>query len=214
MSKEIYRIIDVNINRACEGLRFIEDLLRFKYEKPSSIIVIKTLRKEIRKSVQNINLPLLNARDSNNDVGLDVSQQNKQNELNKDYLEAGFKRAQEALRVISESFLIIKKAELARLYEKYRFTCYSIEKEVFVDFNNPQKDNFDWGLYGITGEKFSKGRSNIDVVKAMIESGIKVIQYREKEKSLKEKLYECKLINSMCKDHGVIFLINDESIFI
>ena len=36
------------------------------------------------------------------------------------------------------------------------------------------------GLYGITAEKFSAGRTNIQVVEQMIKGGIKIIQYREK----------------------------------
>ena len=38
-----------------------------------------------------------------------------------------------------------------------------------------------FGLYGITADKFSKGRDNIFVVSEMIKAGIKIIQYREKE---------------------------------
>lgn len=65
------------------------------------------------------------------------------------------------------------------------------------------------GLYGITGEKFSCGRKNIEVVKEMIRGGIKVLQYREKEKTLLEKYQEAKEIARLCKEAGVIFLVND-----
>ena len=37
------------------------------------------------------------------------------------------------------------------------------------------------GLYGITAEKFSAGRDNIEVVRQMIDGGIRIIQYREKK---------------------------------
>ena len=37
-------------------------------------------------------------------------------------------------------------------------------------------------IYGITAEEYSLGRSNIEVAAHMIEAGIRVIQYREKEK--------------------------------
>jgi len=48
------------------------------------------------------------------------------------------------------------------------------------------------GLYCITSEEHSKGRSNIEVVEKMIKAGVKIIQYREKKKSLLEKYNECK----------------------
>ena len=65
------------------------------------------------------------------------------------------------------------------------------------------------GLYGITGEKFSNGKSNFQCVKEMIKGGIKIIQYREKDKSMKEKIKEAKAIRALCRDNGVLFIVND-----
>lgn len=67
------------------------------------------------------------------------------------------------------------------------------------------------GVYGITAEKFSLGRSNIEVVRQMIEGGISIIQYREKRphKSFAEMLAECKAIRALTREAGVLFLIND-----
>lgn len=65
------------------------------------------------------------------------------------------------------------------------------------------------GIYGITGDNFTHGRSNLECVKAMIEGGIKIIQYRDKTKSIKEKTKEAREIRELCKKHGVIFIVND-----
>lgn len=65
------------------------------------------------------------------------------------------------------------------------------------------------GLYGITAENFANGRSNLECVREMIKGGIKIIQYREKYKSMKEKAKEAKEIAKICKDNGVIFIVND-----
>lgn len=66
------------------------------------------------------------------------------------------------------------------------------------------------GIYGITAEIFSRGRKNIEVVKAMVKGGIKIVQYREKEdKSIREMYEECKEIRKITRDHGVLFLVND-----
>lgn len=65
-------------------------------------------------------------------------------------------------------------------------------------------------LYGITAEEYSLGRSNIEVVKEMIDAGIKVIQYREKQnKSAREKYQECLKIRQLTKEAGVTFIVND-----
>ncbi|MFZ7102030.1 MAG: thiamine phosphate synthase [Peptococcaceae bacterium] len=72
------------------------------------------------------------------------------------------------------------------------------------------KDVLNTDLYCITAEEFSKGRSNIEVVKELIAAGIKLIQYREKgNKSLKEKYEECLEIRRLTREAGVTFIIND-----
>ena len=67
------------------------------------------------------------------------------------------------------------------------------------------------GLYGITAEKFSAGRTNIAVVEQMIAGGIKIIQYREKRsaKSARAILDECVEIRALTRAAGVIFIVND-----
>ena len=67
------------------------------------------------------------------------------------------------------------------------------------------------GLYGITAEKFSDGRSNIQVVEQMIKGGIKIIQYREKQpsKSYSTILEECRQIRELTRAAGITFIVND-----
>ena len=77
--------------------------------------------------------------------------------------------------------------------------------------NQPAKPAFPTGLYGITAEKFSAGRSNIDVVRQMLAGGIRLIQYREKRphKSFAEMLTECRAIRQLTREAGVLFIVND-----
>ena len=67
------------------------------------------------------------------------------------------------------------------------------------------------GIYGITAEKYSRGRGNIEVVKAMIAGGIGIIQYREKRptKSFAAMLKECREIRRLTREAGVLFIVND-----
>lgn len=64
-------------------------------------------------------------------------------------------------------------------------------------------------IYGITAEEYSLGRSSIEVVARMIDSGIKVIQYREKDKGFREKYRDCMKIREMTALAGVTFIVND-----
>ena len=67
------------------------------------------------------------------------------------------------------------------------------------------------GIYGITAEKYSRGRSNVEVTKAMIEGGIAVLQYREKRpaKSHAAMLDECRQIRELTRQAGIPFIVND-----
>lgn len=65
------------------------------------------------------------------------------------------------------------------------------------------------GIYGITGDNFSKGKSNYLCVEEMIKGGIKIIQYRDKIKNTREKIEEVKEIRELCRRNGVIFIVND-----
>ncbi|KNF10043.1 thiamine-phosphate synthase ThiE [Gottschalkia purinilytica] len=71
------------------------------------------------------------------------------------------------------------------------------------------KDFFNKELYCITSEEHSKGRNNIEVVKELIDAGVKIIQYREKDKKALYKYKECKEIRKLTKEADVMFIVND-----
>ena len=73
--------------------------------------------------------------------------------------------------------------------------------------NNPLR-NID--LYCLTSEEHSLGRSNLEVVQAMLDAGIKLIQYREKDKPGRVKLEECAAIRELTRKAGALFLVNDD----
>lgn len=209
---KLYRILDANINRASEGLRVLEDMARFYYNNRAFSKRLKELRHSIRKNVSKLLPDLLDSRDSANDVGvktsmeLDIDRKASVTEL----AAANFKRVQEALRTVEESLKVLEEYELSKLYESYRFCIYSIEREYFETMirRDNLKKNFT-GLYCITSEENSKGRSNIEVVEKMIKAGVGVIQYREKDKSLLEKYTECEKIRELTLASGVALIIDD-----
>ena len=65
-------------------------------------------------------------------------------------------------------------------------------------------------LYCITAEEYANGRNNIEVVEQMIAAGVKIIQYREKEKQKLYKYEECLKIRELTREAGVTFIVNDD----
>jgi thiamine-phosphate pyrophosphorylase len=68
----------------------------------------------------------------------------------------------------------------------------------------------DTDIYCITASQFSQGRSNPDVVRQMLEAGIKIIQYREKDFSMLQKYRECIAIRDLTAQYHTCFIINDD----
>lgn len=200
----VFRIIDANINRVSEGLRVIEDIQRFIYGDEDLSKRLRELRHEVRKSFYS--KELLENRNSVEDIGLCISKNTNLDEKHnlQDLLTSNFKRVQEGLRSIEEALKIIGYYKESKIYEGIRFEAYDLEKKVL-----PRKVILDTDIYAILCEEFSKGRSNVEVTKELIQSGVKIIQYREKYKNNKEIYEECKEIRNLTKENGVTFIVND-----
>ena len=68
----------------------------------------------------------------------------------------------------------------------------------------------DTDIYCLTAERFSRGRSNVEVVRVMLDHGIRLVQYREKDKKMGLKYEECLEIRRMTREAGAAFVVNDD----
>ena len=77
------RIIDANVNRIGEGLRLLEDVARLLLNDATITKQLKAIRHQLITGDLPFNKQLLNARDSEGDVGVDIEapEQEKQREL-------------------------------------------------------------------------------------------------------------------------------------
>ncbi|MDR2520876.1 MAG: thiamine phosphate synthase [Bacteroidales bacterium OttesenSCG-928-I14] len=66
------------------------------------------------------------------------------------------------------------------------------------------------GLYSITYESFSNGKNNIEIVKELLDAGIKILQYRDKKKTKIEKLKQCEIIRQLTLNYNCFFIVNDD----
>ncbi len=205
--KEMNRLLDANINRVSEGIRVIEDIARFVYNQKEFSKELREKRHYLRKLFIQKDNDFLNSRDTKKDVGIEITKDSlldKKSNI-KHVVLGNFKRIQEGLRSIEEISKISCDYSISKEVEALRYSFYNLEKE----FMGSLKPEIPLGLYGITAENFSNGRSNYEVVTEMIKSGIKIVQYREKYKSLREKLEEAKILCELCKKNNVLFIVND-----
>ena len=82
---------------------------------------------------------------------------------------------------------------------------YNLEKSALR-----QIEYIGWEIYAITCERLCGGRDNIEVARELLENGIRVLQYREKEKSKREKLEQCMQLRALTREYGCTFIVNDD----
>lgn len=64
-------------------------------------------------------------------------------------------------------------------------------------------------IYAITDSNLSLGRSLEHVVGALLRAGVRIVQYREKDKDAGSMLEECRLLRRLTQEAGACFIVND-----
>ena len=207
---EIWRIVDASLNRIGEGLRLLEDSARLLLNDATLTQQLKNMRHELVRSDWSIQQQLLQARDSEGDVGIDmeVPGEEKQREIPVTIV-ANARRVQESLRVMEE---MAKAPGLGLDSEKFkqaRFALYAIEKALLSRVLRQDKIKRLFGLYVIIDATALRGRSHIEVAGQAIRGGAKVIQLRDKVHSKKELLTIAQELRNLCAEQDVLFFMND-----
>ncbi len=124
---KLFRLVDANLNRLKEGIRVIEDINRYLYDNQAVASKLKELRH--LATVENY-LQILPHRDIENDVLKTSTETEMRREDVSSLLLANYKRAQEAARVLEESFKLID-PEKSEDFKTIRYELYALEKENF-----------------------------------------------------------------------------------
>ncbi len=212
ISRQTLRIIDANLNRIGEGLRLLEDLARLLLNDATLTQQLKTMRHEILRGDWSFHQQLLNARDSESDVGITIEApgDEKQRELPITVV-ANARRVQESLRILEE-LAKIPGTTLKLDSEKFkraRFNLYTIEQNLLSKLLRQDKVTRIPGLYVVIDTQALEGRSHIEVANQVIRGGAKAIQLRDKLQSKKELLFIAQQLKNICSEHNVLFIVND-----
>ncbi len=133
MEKKWLRIIDANYNRAREGLRVCEDILRFIVNEVDSALDLKNTRRSLARVVSVFDVKkLLNARDTEADGGKFKFSNEKARISYRDLLRRNFQRTAESLRTLEEISQVLDPV-LKPKFMKLRFKIYKIEKDVLAE---------------------------------------------------------------------------------
>ena len=213
MNNPVARIMDVNLNRAGEALRTMEEFARFVMDSAVLSERCKALRHRLAAAARAWNeaqppadRPVPN-RDIAGDVGADIKTEGEGSRANAVAVAAAAaRRAAEALRALSEYGKIDHPA-LAAEFEKIRYGVYDVEPVLLADAE--------------LRHKLARARLYVLVTTALCSTdpltaareacrgGADVIQLREKEMEDGEFHRLAAAMADICREYGVIFLIND-----
>lgn len=203
------RIIDANLNRVAEAARTLEEIARFLLGDKDLAEKLKNIRHKINLIQDENYETYLEARDTENDVGVDI--QNSSERINiENIFKANIKRLQQALRVLSEYFVEDKKN--AVVFEKLRYESYTLEKIMWTKLEEKfsKIKLADKKLYLVTNsDKFDSEDAFLDAIASALKGGVDILQLREKNMSAKKIIELGRKIKLLCSEYNTTFVVND-----
>ena len=133
MSKQkIYRLIDANLNRSKEGLRVVEDILRFIADDKKLTAQTKNIRHAITACVKKSGWiqsgSMLKERQIIKDVGRKTTFAELKRKNIADIFLANAQRVKESVRVLEEFFKLFDSSSSLG-FKRLRYRFYHLEKE-------------------------------------------------------------------------------------
>lgn len=125
------RIIDANLNRLREGIRVIEDIMRYGFNHKDFALSLKHLRHKCKYHSST----LLKVRDSTKDVLKTSTTDEQKRENLENICMVNFKRTQESARVLEE-ILKLENFLCSEHFKQIRYTLYQLEKEILIQCFN------------------------------------------------------------------------------
>ncbi len=195
----VHRILDVNFNRAAEGMRVLEDIARFVLEDKQLCSAIKHCRHELRtQSTASL------SRDTTGDVGTTVTtkQENHRSSFYDVVMAAG-NRVAEALRVLEE---LLKLESQQNTIEAIRYKMYEFSTHVLQGLGAITKKQ--WKLCFV----MTKRECVLDWHDTLIQSidaGCDCVQVREKELTTRTLIKHVLDVKEIADKHNVSVIVND-----
>lgn len=204
----VARLLDANLNRAREGLRVVEDWCRLVHQRPELVAQLKDYRQRLGRCHPS---SLKQARHAASDPATGLAHQAQQERSTpQQVVAANCARVQEALRVVEE-FGRHGAAELAATAATIRYGLYDLETTLLANQERHQTLR-QARLYLVT----QPVPGLLAVVKACLEAGLRLVQYREKSPrpgesgvSDGQRLRTATALRQLCWDHGALFIVND-----
>ena len=206
----LLRVIDAAANRGREGLRAVEDYVRFVLDDPHLTDRLKRLRHELTSVLSVVPLEeRLAARETQADVGtsLATSAENHRQDVNS-VMVANFTRTQEALRSLEEFGKVLDPIMAGEIKE-IRYEIYTLQRAVETTRSNTEI-LVNARLYVLV-DGCSSPKHFRTLVASLVSAGVHVIQLRDKRLDERQLLERARVLREMTLSTGTLFVMNDRA---
>lgn len=207
-ASDAHRIVDAAANRAREGLRVLEDYVRFTLNDQHLMSLLKNWRHEFSQALRIVDSrSLLASRDTEGDVGSTVhTRHERARESILDVVRASCKRVQEALRSLEEYGKVIS-PELGDKLGTLRYPLYTLERALLMTQSSRERLT-GHDLYLLVTESLCPHGSG-PLIRAALAGGASIVQVREKEMPDRKLLEHAQRVREWTHAAGALFIMND-----
>ncbi len=226
------RTLDAAANRAREGLRVVEDFVRFSLDDAHLSRLLKELRHELTERLSDLDrMGLTAARDTLGDVGTNIKTSREQTRLRPiDVVVANCRRVEEALRTLEEfsKLLLGQSADNsageestnsplphprladphmpARL-EQLRYRLYTVEKALTTTLISRER-LAGCDLYLLVTESLCHHGVG-PAIRQALAAGVRVVQLREKQMTDRRLIEAAQRVREWTREAEALFIMND-----
>jgi thiamine-phosphate pyrophosphorylase len=204
----LLRVVDAAANRGGEGLRAVEDYVRFVLDDRHLTGHMKRLRHDLTALLSRVPIGRrLAARETQADVGTRLTTRSeRRREAAADVVAANFIRLQQSLRTLEEFGKLLDAGWAAR-FEQLRYRTYTLQRAVEVTRD---------GLHRLAEARLYvliDGRSSedafVELARSLVEAGVHVLQLRDKGLDDRPLLQRGRLLREITSSAGTLFVMND-----
>jgi thiamine-phosphate pyrophosphorylase len=204
----VLRILDAAANRTREGLRVLEDWVRFALDDPHLTACLKQIRHDLAGALASVPWEQrLAARDTEADVGtaIHTSAEFARNNV-AEVLTANFLRVQEGLRSLEEFGKVLDPA-IGQAIGQLRYRTYSLQRA--IDATRVACERLAAArLYVLLD-----GRESVEeferLAQQLIEAGVDILQLRDKRLADRELIDRGRRLRRLTQGSSTLLIIND-----
>jgi len=205
-----WRILDAGLNRVGEGLRVVEDYVRFVLDDPFLTRQCKELRHELASISDSISAYDRHAaRDTEHDVGTTISCASEIVRGDSwDVCAASFKRVEQSLRSLEEYSKLLD-SNFAKRFEALRYRLYTLEKA--VDVGHSLREQLANVRLCVLVGGCNSAQQFERLILELITAGVGMIQLRDKLLSDRNLLQRARRLRQLTHGTPTLCVINDRA---